>query len=243
MTDYIRANPSERFCTTPGCELEAYFKKKGVEHVVLSDCPYPEYQMIKQYYGDSTTDRTGVHMMNHIDEGIFILNQIGASDLAKRAYIAHPLLQSDADLSAFWTGNGPELIPPRIILLATEYRNIANAHLSYHPSGVDSFLLSPLKDVNDMLIADKIQNRKDFELYHKDSHPRAARLKEYFTEWLEKLGVAEESYEEMKRGILDRTGGLDLAIACARPIDLGAHVLPEGKGSGQSQVPERFKLP
>ena len=94
-------------------------------------------------------------------------------------------------MEAFWKSNGPELIPPRILLLMTEYRNIANAHLSYHPNGQDTFVLSPLKDVNDMLIADKIQNRKDFELYHSQSHPRASKLQQYFIEWCCKLGTRE----------------------------------------------------
>lgn len=242
MSDYIRLHPSERFCTTPHCELETYFMKKGVEHVVLQECPHLEYQMVQQYYGETCTDRTGIHMMNHIDEGIFILDQIGASELAIRAYIIHPLLQSDGDMLAFFGGDGPEVIPPRVLLLATEYRNIANAHLSYHKSGSDSFLLSPLKDVNDMLIADKIQNRKDFELYHSDTHPRAARLEQYFTEWLEKLGVSEERYLKMKQEILDRTGGLALAMACARPTDPGTHVIPVGRGSGLRQMPDHLKL-
>jgi hypothetical protein len=59
-----------------------------------------------------------------------------------------------------------EAVSRRVLLLATEYRNIANAHLSYHPPGESTFVLSPLSEVNIMLIADKIQNRKDFELYH-----------------------------------------------------------------------------
>ena len=80
--------------------------------------------------------------------------------------------------------------------MAIEYRNIANAYLSFKPSEYD-FQLSPLEDVNTMLIADKIQNSKDFEIYHKGTHPRSERLEEYFGQWLKKLGVSEEKYREV----------------------------------------------
>ena len=92
MSVYMESNKHIRFCTTPSCELEAFFQKKGVEYVVLRDYPSIEYEMIKQYYGETCTDRTGLHMMNHIDEGLYILESIGASENAKRAYIGHPLV-------------------------------------------------------------------------------------------------------------------------------------------------------
>ena len=48
-----------------------------------------------------------------------------------------------------------------------------------------------------MLIADKIQNRKDFELYHKETHPRSAELDKYFRNWLQKLNIDESFYQEI----------------------------------------------
>ena len=176
MSRFLDSNKDTHFCTAPSCDLERFLASRGVKYVVLQPSPFHEYEMVRNYYGDSVTDRTGIHMINHIDEGLFILNQIGASDMAKRAYIIHPLLQGDADLLAFWESDLPEQIDRRVLALALEYRNIANAHLSHHPAGPDAFLLSPLRDVNDMLVADKVQNRKDFELYHAAAHPRAAPL-------------------------------------------------------------------
>ena len=44
----------------------------------------------------------GVHLINHIDEGLYILKVFGASDLAKRAYIMHPIIQGDSDFANFW---------------------------------------------------------------------------------------------------------------------------------------------
>ena len=47
-----------------------------------------------------------------------------------------------------------------------------------------------------MLIADKIQNKKDFELYHKGSHPRSMELDHYFNNWLKRLNISEAFYAE-----------------------------------------------
>jgi hypothetical protein len=49
-----------------------------------------------------------------------------------------------------------------------------------------------------MLIADKIRNRKDFELYHKSTHERSKELDMYFKIWLGTLGVNEERYQAIK---------------------------------------------
>lgn len=147
---------------------------------------YEEYRIISDFYGDQITNRSGVELMNHIDEGLYILEKIGASESAKRAYCLHPIVQSDEALrDNFELLKG---LDSTVIINTIEYRSVANEYLSRREiKSLDEIRLSPLKDVNDMLIADKIQNRKDFMKYHYGTHERTNELFDYFNNWLEKL--------------------------------------------------------
>lgn len=53
------------------------------------------YNMIKKHYGESTTKRSKIPMMNHIDEGLEILIAIDADVDTMCAFCIHPILQSD----------------------------------------------------------------------------------------------------------------------------------------------------
>ena len=145
--------------------------------------------------------------MNHIDEGLWILKQFSDSEYAQRAFALHPLIQDDSSLKAFFSSHDVEQIDQKVLMLAMEYRWVANNYLSFHESRNPSdIVLSPLEDVQMMLIADKVQNRKDFEKYHLGKHARSDRLEEYFKEWLERLGVTEERYENLISDIHMMTG-------------------------------------
>jgi ABC-type amino acid transport substrate-binding protein len=83
------------------------------------------------------------------------------------------------------------------VMLAMEYRSVANAYLSHREiDNIEEIKLSPLVEVQHMLIADKVQNRKDFELYNSD-HPQAEALSEYFDNWLRRLGISEQRYQTL----------------------------------------------
>jgi hypothetical protein len=153
------------------------------------------YQLISTYYGDQQALRSGVPLMNHILEGLSVMDGLGASIAAMHAYCLHPILQADEALAEAAQQDFSE-IDPWVLILAMEYRKTANAYLSKRQiKSISEIELSPLKEVNDMLIADKVQNRKDFELYHKGTHPRSEELEQYFKNWLERLEVSETDYQ------------------------------------------------
>lgn len=156
------------------------------------------YEMISSHYEGKVAKRSGVPYMKHIDEGLIILDKIHANKATKAAYCLHPLVQGDADL----VNNFCEVVRENSLLipvmLAMEYRSVANEYLSTRViSDISEIRLSPLSMVNQMLIADKVQNRKDFDLYHKGKHPRSKELEQYFENWLRRLGVSEERYVEL----------------------------------------------
>lgn len=154
-----------------------------------------EYTAISKFYGDKVTKRSNVRLMDHIDVGLQILNIIDASIIAKKAFCLHPIFQADADLLNI---NKKLLFStdPEVILTVMEYRNQANSWLSDRVQlgewgiKLDGYPTpGPLSDVRDMLIADKVQNYKDFLKYHSTTHPRRSELRQYFNVWLNVLQV------------------------------------------------------
>ena len=166
-----------------------------------------EYKAIQIFYGDRCAERSGVRLMQHIDDGLVVLDAIVASEHTKRAYCLHPLFQGDLELVtqglAFARSTEANAY---VVMLAMEYRACANAWLSdkvciYTAGDVVDVKGSPdrgcLLEVKHMLIADKVQNCKDFVTYHGSTHSRSAELVMYFDAWLDALGVSHNQYLEL----------------------------------------------
>uniref|UniRef100_A0AAU6W1B1 Uncharacterized protein n=1 Tax=Pseudomonas phage Nican01 TaxID=3138540 RepID=A0AAU6W1B1_9CAUD len=157
-----------------------------------------EYDLIELFYKDKTAKRSGVRLMNHIDEGIQMMYEMRASGIAISAFCLHPIAQSgNKGFHILLTAARKQKIRHEAIHLAQQYAYAANSFLC-KPS-TDHFThkdlcreVGPLnQDLIHMLVADKIQNEKDFELYHKGSHPRSEQLAHYFNLWLEYLEYCE----------------------------------------------------
>lgn len=174
----------------------------------------PEYRAIKAFYSDRCAERSGVPLIAHIDEGLDILELLGASRDAMRAWCIHPLLQHDKDL---WDNSENDILysfSARVVMLAMEYRARANDWLSDKVQSKHTMMNiskewiveyinigSPnsgvLLEVRDMLVADKVQNYKDFLEFHYGTHKRSEELNHYFLEWLKVLGIDEQEFSWM----------------------------------------------
>lgn len=145
-----------------------------------------EYEWIREFYGGKAAVRSKVPLIQHIDEGLKILSEIGASEFAKRAFCLHPIFQSDSDLEANF--RRAKDVDGYVMMLVMEYRKTANSYLSKRIiQSIEEIELSPILEVNQMLYADKIQNQKDFQIHHANSHPRSQELETYFKNWLQRL--------------------------------------------------------
>jgi hypothetical protein len=147
-----------------------------------------ELQTITDYYGNTQAERSQVPLINHIHEGLCVLQAIRASGMSKKAFCIHPIVQNDvttvdlSDVNLF------------VYRLAEEYKHKANSYLcNTHTDHVTTtnqlklILGRTSKDCLHMLYADKIQNQKDFMLYHYKKHPRSKELNNYFNLWLKFL--------------------------------------------------------
>lgn len=187
--------------TFEDCKIVSYLQSIKCNHLVLE--PSKAYNIIKEHYGDKITGRTGVKLINHIDEGIKILNYIGASQQTIDAYCLHPLLQADADFNENLSCNF-EGVDTAAIILAVEYRRVANSYLSSLSS--DNFVGFTNNSIKEMLLADKIQNRKDFNRYHKDKHENSEKLTIYFDTWFyDLLDLTEHQVHNLTRIIYDKS--------------------------------------
>ena len=193
LTGYLASSPLS-VLTTPDCQIEGYLRHVGARYeVVATITDTREYKAIEALYSHRRAARSGVLLMHHIDEGLQVLTQRGASVLAMKAFCLHPIVQDDASLANAYPRIAELTDDPSVLALALEYRNIANATLSHRPiDGASDIPLSPLAEVNEMLVADKLQNWKDFILHHRSTHPRANILDRYFALWHERLGVTAE---------------------------------------------------
>jgi hypothetical protein len=150
--------------------------------------------------------------MDHIDQGLSILDYLCASQNAARAFCIHPLFQGDADLLAqgmsYASGNGLDRETAALsrsvpIVLAMEFRHWANAYslkeALLDENGCQICTARPafgaLPQVKHMLIADKVHERKEFERHHKGRHVNSLSLGHYYSLWFDCLGVSEYQYE------------------------------------------------
>lgn len=164
------------------------------------------FEMIEDFYGDERAERSGVLKIRHIREGLAVLNEMpDIAEVTKAAYCIHPIIQSDADFLAELQNRNLQHARSDVLMLAVEYRSVANSYLSKdywnflsdHIARVELVMKLNLNNhVAHMLIADKIQNCKDFERYNQDVE-NAGTLHHYFRDWLHLLNVEEDDYQRM----------------------------------------------
>ena len=183
------------------------------------------FEAISQLYGDRKAERSDLPLMNHIVEGLAIMAAHAPGEPylfdAMQAYCLHPMLQTDEALQE--NHHLMRFHAPHAVLFAMEYRWRANNWLSdkvgfqNYNAGGRSLLTAKgkpdpgkLAPVQLMLVADKVQNYKDFLTHHSDTHPRRRELHLYFNTWLKYLNIDNADFEYLKE---EATKGLEAYLA------------------------------
>lgn len=166
--------------------------------------------LIEAHYGSRKAKRSRVPLMNHIVDGLDIIEQVAKHEalpplsLSKTmaAFALHPLIQDGDELN----DNLYQVLTHRgevsagdwleVVALAVEYRDYANAYLcrpstdGYCHKSLRNLLRTASIEVMVMLLADKRQNQTDFNLYHRGHHERSDQLAAYFNRWVTVLETA-----------------------------------------------------
>lgn len=185
-----------RVLTHMDCGLINYLEKHKVK------CCYPNvneskaYRIIETYYGNTQARRSGLYYMNHIDEGLALFSKWFSEDIIRDAYCLHPIYQ-DGNESGF--SYMSDTHSHKVLELTRDYAIIANSYLPQKGKIEDIPRLD--YKLRALLSADKIQNRKDFELYNQN-HPNYKDLALYFRNWFDTLEITEEEYEKWKRYLI-----------------------------------------
>lgn len=159
----------------------------------MGDKTSRHYRIVSDFYMGDVAVRSGIPKIFHIKEGLILLEHLGASDVVKSAWCIHPVVQSNEDFKRELVDHRLSQADSDAIIMAMEYRFIANSYLS---KDVDIVTLKHTKllgdklngfykkDIRLMLIADKVQNYKDFKNQPKGTYENEKELQIYFASWL-----------------------------------------------------------
>lgn len=159
------------------------------------------YKAIHDFYHDTEgkvlrANRSGVSYMNHIIEGAYFLTEVmPTSDEFVEAFLVHPIFQDpDIPVEIIQLYVDKFELSTAVVCAALQYRKAANSFL---PKDVYTGRQPPVifdQGIKFMLIADKIQNLKDFLKYFDKTSPRYKPLQTYFETWLAVLGAHTMAY-------------------------------------------------
>lgn len=142
-----------------------------------------EYAAIRDYYAGVTSARSGVKKINHIIEGMELLEAWDRPPIELQAFCLHPLVQMNVDSPK--TPASP---------LALDYAIAEDKYLCRPENDhiedevqLQDRIGNISESVAWMLLADKVQNQKDFRKYHWFTHERAYQLEAYFNLWIKTL--------------------------------------------------------
>lgn len=155
-----------------------------------------EWITAKKYLSGVKSKRTKADYFEHVQEGVKILQILEQPLVVQAAFAIHPLYQNDKALTNYF----PLLstFDPTAVALTMEYRSIANQGIRSEVKKNNwTIKLSCLFSVNQMLVSDKIQNRKLFLSKYPKNASDYMEIDKYFNTWLNALDISAKQYEDI----------------------------------------------
>ncbi len=174
--------------TVVDCHIEPALQAIGHPYLVVGTpiLESPQYKIVQDFFGDQRDERSGVLLMNHIDEGIAVMRALGAPDTAIRAFCLTPLqFTSRNDIIINFHKIFKEL---NGVIDGIDSSNLA---LDYRALvDTNPVKVSTDNDVNLMLAGAVIQRKKDLLVHNWDHQANPEATRERFDQWIAALGIA-----------------------------------------------------
>lgn len=158
----------------------------------------PEYKAILEHLKYRCDTLSGITHINHIDEGIQILEVICAPRYlynAAKAFCLHPMVSHDLSLVNNIVEVCSSGFDTTAILYAMEFRKTIASWPNHRTEGEPS--ISPLIAINKMITADIIQHKSHFLRYSgvpEGSDPSTNSELRFYNDWLRTLAIDEEAF-------------------------------------------------
>lgn len=153
-----------------------------------------EYRAVAARCGDERAPMSGRPLIRHVEDGMVVLLGMGAPVEAILAYCLHPLCLSDDNLAAF---DPTVASTPTVLMYAMEFRSNTRSHTPKPPRQPVPAAKSPLAAVYQMLRADMVLDRLNFEAHQPTTSPYWHADHANVKGWLTAFGVDEGEYERL----------------------------------------------
>lgn len=156
-----------------------------------------EYDIAQKFLEGKSSLVGDVSLIDTLEAGLAVLDKLSTWPTSMKAYCLRPLLQDDHSFEEGWKTVCRNGVQPRALVLAMEFRRIANSFL---PSPyTDRWTIAKIKlrvgliipPVRLMLIAHKAVGYRQF-LQHAGRHARHRELAVYFEKWFVLLDVTKQ---------------------------------------------------
>lgn len=152
-----------------------------------------EYEMARKLLGNKTTTDGRTLLIEQVDQTLKVLNHLSSWPAVMRAACLRPLLQDDHTFEYGWKTACKNGVQPRALVLAMEFRRVANSYLCttltdfWDDEEVRLRLGLVIPPVRAMLIAHKTVGYHQFLLQQAQTHFRRKELRAYFERWFRVL--------------------------------------------------------